>query len=303
MPVRRVSTEVLERSQCGPAGGRVVARFATAVYADLGGWIVAVTPAGRPRMPNGLTVSAGFRGPAWPRVGDPATLSAGALSLGRLTIGWDAARPPTWDPAVPVWSTGRERLRRRAMLVLAACLGSTPGPAQALRRIRGFGDADLDAGGHLGSLVIAIRERDPEVGAMAARGLVGRGSGLTPVGDDVLAAAALTVAAAGGSCGFTPGARREWLAALAPSRLNRRTTSVSATMLELATRGRGIEPAHELLDPGPVPAARVRAAARRILRLGHTTGAAYGVAIGACALALAEPGDQLTNHRIRENVT
>jgi hypothetical protein len=303
VPARWVSTELLTRSRSGPTNGRVLASFDAAVYADLGDCVVAVTPAGRPRMPNGLTISAGFGGPAWPLVGERAVLGAGNLSLGRLTIAWNTASPPGWDPEVPVWVSGRDRLRERARLVLAACLGRVPDPWHALRKIRGFADTDGEAAGHLGTLVTAIRKRDPEAGARAARGLTGRGSGLTPVGDDVLAATALTVAAAGGSCGFTRAARREWLAALAPPGLRRRTTSVSATMLELATRGRGIEPAHELLDPGPVPALRVEAAAQRISRLGHTTGAAYGVAIGACGLALAGPGGELTNHPIREKVT
>lgn len=304
LPTRWICGEVLDRVAADPVRGEVVARFHSALYADFEGWTVAVTPAAAPRMPNGLSAFAPFGGPGWPQVGDRARLSRGGIRLGRLSIVWDPDRPPLWDAKVPLWGrTGLDRLRARANSLLASCLSETAPfePAAALRRIRGFRSDDRDAGNGLQSLLKAIRTKDPRDGAHAAQQLVGRGPGLTPVGDDIVAAAALTVASAGAASGFDRAELRTWLSALAPPDLRRRTTSVSATMLELAIRGQGVEPTHPLLDPRPTPAARLAGAVRRIGRLGHTTGPAYGVTIGACALALAEIG-QSSNHRTREHL-
>jgi hypothetical protein len=114
---------------------------------------------------------------------------------------------------------------------------------------------------------------------------------LTPAGDDVLAATALTLAAAGPA----GAGRRAWLAALVPPDLRRLTTSVSATLLELAVRGRGIGPARALLDPRPQPERRLRRELAALRRLGHTSGAVYAATIGAVALVLA-PDENHTNH-------
>ena len=68
------------------------------------------------------------------------------------------------------------------------------------------------------------------------------------------------------------------VAALIGADLRARTTSLSATLLELAARGMGPEPLQALLagDPG---------ALARLLRLGHSTGRAYatGAALGLVA--------------------
>ncbi|HEX2412713.1 MAG TPA: DUF2877 domain-containing protein [Solirubrobacteraceae bacterium] len=113
------------------------------------------------------------------------------------------------------------------------------------------------------SLVRAIRSAD-------GKGLVGRGPGLTPEGDDLVAGAAAVLAAAG------HGGRA---AALVGTDLRRRTTTLSATLLELSTVGMGPEPLQALLAGDP-------AALARLLRLGHSTGRAY--ALGAAAALAAE---------------
>jgi hypothetical protein len=92
---------------------------------------------------------------------------------------------------------------------------------------------------------------------------IGRGPGLTPEDDDVVAGMAAVYAAAGRST-----------AALLGADLRRRTTALSATLLELAARGMGPEPLQALL------AGRV-SALDRLLRMGHTSGRAY--ARGAAA--------------------
>ena len=66
-----------------------------------------------------------------------------------------------------------------------------------------------------------------------------------------------------------------------------RTTALSATLLELATRGQLAEPAGRLLDLGPDGEAAWPAALVRLERLGHGSGRAYaaGIAVTACLLA------------------
>jgi len=122
-------------------------------------------------------------------------------------------------------------------------------------------------------LVRAVAERDPALAAAAGARRIGRGGGLTPEGDDLIAGVAAVVAA-----GPWPQAEREaWLRALVGTDLRRRTTALSATLLELATAGMGPEPLQALVagDAG---------ALTRLEAIGHSTGRA--LAAGA-ALALA----------------
>jgi Protein of unknown function (DUF2877) len=110
--------------------------------------------------------------------------------------------------------------------------------------------------------------RDPE--AIGAE-LIGRGPGLTPEGDDVVAGLAAVVA----SGPWPAAAKTAWLRALIGDDLRRRTTALSATLLELAARGLGPEPLQALLAGRP-------GALDRLQRLGHTSGRAYarGAAVG-----------------------
>ena len=122
-------------------------------------------------------------------------------------------------------------------------------------------------------LAAAVRSRDPALAATVGGRLIGRGGGLTPEGDDVVAGLAAVVAA-----GPWPQAEREaWLAALLGTGLRRRTTALSATLLELAAAGMGPEPLQAWL-------AGDAAARERLAGIGHSTGRA--IARGA-ALALA----------------
>jgi Protein of unknown function (DUF2877) len=136
--------------------------------------------------------------------------------------------------------------------------------------------ADLVADGPE-DLVDAVVSRDPERAALAGRRLIGRGGGLTPEGDDLVAGVAAVVASSP-----WPGALREaWLGALVGDDLRRRTTALSATLLELAVRGMGPEPLQAVVagDAG---------ALSRLLALGHSTGPAYarGAAVGLLGVAM-----------------
>jgi Protein of unknown function (DUF2877) len=154
--------------------------------------------------------------------------------------------------------------------------------------------ADPDGAAGLTLLFRAVRDRDPEPAAAAARALLGRGPGLTPEGDDLLAAVAGTLAVLGpairapdptGRLPPHPPTRDPLLDALTPT--HGRTTALSATLLTLALRRRLPEPAGRLLDFDPAAGANWPAALERLDRLGHGSGRGYAAGIGATAVLLA----------------
>jgi hypothetical protein len=104
--------------------------------------------------------------------------------------------------------------------------------------------------------------------------LIGLGSGLTPEGDDVVAATAAVVAAAG---------RPDEARALLPANLRARTTALSATLLELAAAGQALEPLHALFG------SRWRDGLDRLHAVGHSTGRAYAAAAAHAAIRLRTP--------------
>ena len=131
-------------------------------------------------------------------------------------------------------------------------------------------------GAEFGELADVVRARDPVLAAAAGARLIGRGPGLTPESDDLVAGAAAVVAA-----GPWPAAEREaWLRALLGEDLRARTTALSATLLELAGRGQIAQPVHGLFGPD------WRDALARLRRLGHSTGPAYARATAGAACAL-----------------
>jgi Protein of unknown function (DUF2877) len=133
----------------------------------------------------------------------------------------------------------------------------------------GPGDGERDEPAAV-ELARAVETRDPRHAASAGARLIGRGGGLTPEGDDLIAGAAAVVA-----IGSWPN-RDAWLRALVGDELRRRTTALSATLLELAVAGMGPEPLQAWL-------AGDGSARGRLEAIGHSTGRA--IAAGA-ALAL-----------------
>jgi hypothetical protein len=158
-----------------------------------------------------------------------------------------------------------------------------PGPALAARGaavLRALGVADAADGlaatalspprAAVAALVGALRSGDPAARRRAAHDLVGRGPGLTPEGDDLLAGAAAVAAAAGDPLPLPP-------------RLRALTTPLSATLLELAAAGAAARPVHALLD---LDEADWHTALRALERLGASSGRAIALGAGAAAAAL-----------------
>ncbi len=112
--------------------------------------------------------------------------------------------------------------------------------------------------------------------AAAVGRLQGRGTGLTPSGDDVLAGILLV-------CTMTP-SRRGSLARLARSA---RTTDLSRAYLRWAAAGQSIEPAHALLDAAAAGDRHAMGrAARSLAAVGATSGRALAAGLALAATEL-----------------
>jgi hypothetical protein len=314
LPAHLVATPVLERLPLAGAGGTVLGASATAAWVDLGGFVVAVTVREVPLLPNAVALAAGAG--ALSRVARPGAAvrcAPGRVELGGLTVTWDPAEPPAWDPTVrvavvpgrpgpqsagPVGGVAAVGRRGEAVLAAVGVRGARE-PAGLVAGLAEIGVAtatEPDGAAGVELLFRAVLERDPEQGAAAAGVLVGRGPGLTPEGDDLLAAVAATLVTLGPAAGVAGGSLAGLLAAIIPERAGGagvpagRTTALSQTLLELAARGQVVEPAGRLLDLSTEGEQGWPGALRRLERLGHGSGRAYALGIGAAAWLLAAGG-------------
>ncbi len=246
----------------GPVGGLLSAEPA-------GGPPPSAGPAGGPpsvclalpgavRLPSALLVRAGWG--SLP-VGAAGTIGAGGLELPGLSVRvarwWRVPRPTLhWRggvPGAPALDRVTARLVKQLSVALASPLWITRGNA---RLVEGRG--------------VHFPEYSSVDGSVDA--LLGRGPGLTPLGDDVLAGALVTLRAVGAQHAAD---------ALADAVLARAsaTTFVSAALLWHAARGECVPELAALfraLDTG----LGLDAARAAVLQLGHTSGAGllHGVA-------------------------
>jgi hypothetical protein len=256
-----------------------------AAHIELGDFVVAVTPRGAPLLPNGIAITA-RRGRPHP-AGATVRLSPGRIQAGAEFVTW--AVPPAaaevWDPAIPQADGAIARVAERGAAILEALgIPAVRQPAALAEAVAPTGDTAGRCGAAL--LLRAVHRRDPALAALAAEQLTGRGPGLTPQGDDLLAGTACAVACLGGAAGWDEAQRGAWLNALVLADRRRRTTPLSVTLLELAVTGRAMEPVHGVLRFGDGAEAAWRGALDRLCGVGHTSGIAYATAIGASALLL-----------------
>ena len=244
--------------------------------------ILAICASDAVRVPFGIRLGmpAAHAPLAGLRAGAPVTLGDGVVSAGTLRVRvsrWWSARPavgPITDHDLASWAAALQQTRENG--------GRAPGLN------------DNDPG--LLRFAGALADGDARRALAAARGLLGRGPGSTPSGDDVMGSALAVLhvlapshpatAALWASCGAP-------VAAAVAACAGGRTTPVSAALLVHASRG---EVAGELADvlrcargaghdTGPA-----RAAAQRLLRIGHSSGADCLRGITAAAAALYAAG-------------
>lgn len=185
----------------------------------------------------------------------PAVGDTGLVGGGELVLGGAAYRPARWwRPARPIRVAVAGPATATALPPATVPLADLPADLPPLDP----GTADA----------VALLARDLVAGvplAPAVTALLGRGPGLTPLGDDVLAGALVALVATG-----APAAGR--LAAETLPRAPHRTTFVSAALLHHAARGECVPELAAFIAGTP-------GAAQALLRVGHTSGAglAHGV--------------------------
>jgi len=216
----------------------VVGAGATAAWVDLDGFVLAVTTREVPLLPNAVGLTAGAGAVARLVPGTAARCSPGRVDLGGLTVTWDPADPPAWDPTVRVAGGGGRpgvgvaAVGRRGEAVLAGLgVRAARDPGGLVAGLAGVGlatAADPEGGVGVGLLLRAVLERDAGLGAEAAGLLVGRGPGLTPEGDDLLAAVAGTLVVLGPVVGLGGESLGGLVGALVAA--DGRTTALAATL-------------------------------------------------------------------------
>jgi Protein of unknown function (DUF2877) len=207
-----------------------------------------------------------------------------AFVVGDGAVSWTGPAGPAVMRAVREWAPARPAFGEVSASALAAVRSELARSAPRELGVDGRLLADLAA---------AVSE--PDASIAAAMSLLGRGPGLTPSGDDVLAGF-LTGAAA---FGVEAAPLRKAIAALAPSR----TTALSAALLWHAARGESIDEVAALAavltgrDPSEIShgclIGAVRAtpdrhpcadsAVSRLLSVGHSSGAALAHGLLAAA--------------------
>lgn len=237
--------------------GQVVHAGADALYFESHGEVIGVLSRHATPVPCAIATRAHSLDDLFersPRVGDLVEVGQGTAALGAVRI-----------------RVGRHvdyRLRpfsRARAAQMASCLES---------------HADLSPGqDEIGDELLELLRRRP---AAALPQVIGRGSGLTPFGDDVTCGLLATLLAADDPCAPK-------LRAAAVAQAPGRTTRLSTTLLRRAGEGDALPAFAALVSAltatsAADPAASVAATAARLLTVGHTSGA--GMLLGL-QLALA----------------
>jgi Protein of unknown function (DUF2877) len=247
----------------GPAlPASTVATSAVATYLDVGGRLVAVVRPGGVRLPCAVALTGNP---------SPSRHEAGLGGDVDVTVGGGVIRCGG-QPAVVVtrWFDPRVRIRRvdpTAVGLLAALVRSRRRPDELL------------PAGAAERLADDLARDDARAGAAA---LLGRGTGLTPAGDDLLAGAVAALRAVGSPAAGGLGSA---VRTLAPAR----TTRLSAALLDAADRGAVVPEVAAVLRAAAagLPAGRDRGpaldeAVDELVGVGHTSGwhLAAGLVVG-----------------------
>lgn len=234
-----------------PVAIRVVMSFRFATYAQtIDDRPIAVCSRDAARMPFSATLpqhSSQLTLTQWP-LG-----AVGAIGNGQLHIGDDMVTAARFSPRVvlPPVTLQHDTIDR-------------------LRSLIALTELDLPA-----ELVAAVTDRQTP---LPVSELIGRGSGLTPTGDDLLIGVLAGYVAMGHNLGA--------LERIFRARLHT-TTWLSRHLLQLALRQRFGAPAADLLSALPGSANRWKCAVKGVRAIGHTSGSALAVGIAAGILRTA----------------
>ncbi len=272
-----VAEGIRRRTATEPATkGRVVGSFTDGLYLHFGSETFAV---GGPHLQPG-PLHLVLNGPVPSLAEDqPVSISLDTLTLGDRAIGLGVAE--VWSPQPPA---GLNHTWPTLMKIAGLEVGHVEINPVEIGRSE-IGDIDgADprlAGPPTGSIPSELRPIWPEVVEAVLNGnldaartmLQGRGPGLTPVGDDVLAGVLLPHALA------RPGDPEPSRVAAAVD-----TTELSAAFLHWASRGQSIAPVHRMIDHAANAAiAKAQAEAEVVRGIGASSGAALILGIGLAA--------------------
>jgi hypothetical protein len=224
--------------------GRVLTRFRRACYLELPGGLVALMPRSVHPGPVHLLVDEPL---PEARRGSPVRVEGAMLLVGDRAVDLSAATP--WLGRLPD---------------PAAAAAAGPLLARAAARFAGGSALVADRyRGQVGRFLAALRAGDLAAGAAELGGL---GPGLTPAGDDALAAVLLYLR-------WADPADEATLRSVASSV---RTGVVAAAFLAWAARGQALAPAHDLLEAAASgDEGQALAAARELSGVGETSGADF----------------------------
>ena len=230
--------------------GTVLGASSVAAWLDVGDDVVVVGTRQAVRLPNGVEV--GLPDLAY-LAGCRATVGGGGIQLGTRAL-----RVTRWwvpRPALPPVTPSDLALAAAALPTTVVELGNQP----------------LDR---------ALADPNPALLADAARGLVGLGEGLTPVGDDYLSAALAAFRLMGPAIGFHAGAAMIDAAAPAIANLAKANTTVlSSSLIRHALGGNVAMPVAELLQ-ALTGRGDVDRAMGSLEGVGHTSGPALVAGVG-----------------------
>jgi uncharacterized protein DUF2877 len=252
--------------------GVLVGTGTKSAHVDVDGFVVSIFASLSPPLPNSVALVPSTQ---WPSVGQRVRLGTSGEDED-FAIAWPAEA--IWPTHLPVTDALAESGRA---LLTASGVAARANPALLAASFAdaGLATAQLSSGlAGIERLLTAVQRRDPTTAADAADLLLGLGPGLTPEGDDLVAASAAILVSAGA---------RAVARALVPPCARARTTALSATLLELAGDGHVPADLKAVFDP-EVPSAVRLEHARALARLGASTGRAYALAAGASAFLLGE---------------
>lgn len=250
----------------GNVNASVLGASSHAVWLHASGDVVVVAARDATRLPNGVEIAATSKARLLESVADgtSALIGSNSIEFGGLMV--DVVR--WWDP--------RPALPRTKNEDLGAAIGglqhSAPGVNSA-------------------SLLAALATTSSADLFDASMALLGRGPGLTPEGDDVLAGALAAIRTFGTALGHRPAlAMLDDVEGALTDAANRRTTAFSAALIRCAMRGEVAAPAGDFLR-ALAGRGDVGASHRDLLRVGHTSGPALaaGIVLGALSLIEADP--------------